>query len=166
MLDPERIQHAMDGCEAGKAVDLASHHGSIAGMAGNANLSEPLEMPNADAKPGDAIKCGTLMPRAATLPTFSMNQAARPRASCGPLININVKNAAIMGEGTIDGRGYGRLKGHDLIDKDVCMRGVPIPISPYYTNQTAEPFEDPSEGGDVESRAHHRHHSSADAPSV
>ena len=137
-LDTERIQKAMDGCSAGKAVELASHVGPIAGMAGNAYLSGPLEMregvtllidkgvtlfgssdpavyemPNPDAKPGDAIKCGTSMPRPATLPTFSINQAARPRGGCRPLISINVKNAAIMGEGTFDGRGYAKLKGHD-----------------------------------------------------
>ena len=39
---------------------------------------------------------------------------------------------------------------HDLVYKDICMRGVPIPIaiSPYYTNQTVEPFEDPKYDGD------------------
>jgi polygalacturonase len=39
---------------------------------------------------------------------------------------------------------------HDLIYKDICMRDVPIPIaiSPYYTNQTVEPFEDPKYVGD------------------
>ena len=33
----------------------------------------------------------------------------------------------------------------DLIYKGICMRDVPVPIaiSPYYTNQTVEPFEDP-----------------------
>ena len=34
--------------------------------------------------------------------------------------------------------------------KNICMRGVqnPIAISPYYTNQTVEPFEDPKYEGD------------------
>jgi len=39
---------------------------------------------------------------------------------------------------------------HDLVYRNICMRDVPIPIaiSPYYTNQTTEPFEDPYYKGD------------------
>jgi polygalacturonase len=39
---------------------------------------------------------------------------------------------------------------HDLIYKGICMTGVqnPIAVSPYYTNQTVEPFEDPKYEGD------------------
>ena len=39
---------------------------------------------------------------------------------------------------------------HDLTYQNICMRGVknPIAISPYYTNQTTEPFEDPKYAGD------------------
>ncbi len=39
---------------------------------------------------------------------------------------------------------------HDLMYQNICMRGVknPIAISPYYTNQTTEPFEDPKYTGD------------------
>ncbi len=39
---------------------------------------------------------------------------------------------------------------HDLVYQNICMRGVknPIAISPYYTNQTTEPYEDPKYTGD------------------
>ncbi|RZU41475.1 glycoside hydrolase family 28 protein [Edaphobacter modestus] len=39
---------------------------------------------------------------------------------------------------------------HDLMYRNICMRDVknPIAISPYYTNQTTEPFEDPTYKGD------------------
>jgi polygalacturonase len=39
---------------------------------------------------------------------------------------------------------------HDLTYRNICMRGVknPIAISPYYTNQTTEGFEDPKYTGD------------------
>ncbi len=39
---------------------------------------------------------------------------------------------------------------HDLTYQNICMRGVknPIAISPYYTNQTTEGFEDPKYAGD------------------
>lgn len=65
------------------------------------------------AAPGDPQKCGSSEPRPSSFPTFSMNRGARPRGGCRPLIIVNAKNAAIMGHGTIDGRGYARLIGHD-----------------------------------------------------
>jgi polygalacturonase len=39
---------------------------------------------------------------------------------------------------------------HNLVYQNICMRGVknPIAISPYYTNQTTEPYEDPKYTGD------------------
>ncbi|MDE3105215.1 MAG: glycoside hydrolase [Acidobacteriota bacterium] len=39
---------------------------------------------------------------------------------------------------------------HDLTYRNICMRGVknPIAISPYYTNQTTEGYEDPHYTGD------------------
>jgi polygalacturonase len=39
---------------------------------------------------------------------------------------------------------------HDLTYRNICMRDVknPIAISPYYTNQTTEPFDDPKYKGD------------------
>jgi polygalacturonase len=39
---------------------------------------------------------------------------------------------------------------HDLVYRNICMRAVknPIAISPYYTNQTTEGFEDPKYVGD------------------
>jgi len=142
LLDTERIQKALDGCAQGKAVELAARicpKGSECRV-GNADsfLTGPLELregvtllidkgvtlygsrdpkvyeiPNPDAKPGDPIVCGTSRPRPTNLPTFSINQAARPRGGCRSLITVNVKNAAIMGEGSIDGRGYAELIGHD-----------------------------------------------------
>ena len=71
------------------------------------------EYPNPDAKPGDPITCGTSRPRPTSFPTFSTNQGARPRGGCRSLITVNAKNAAIMGEGAIDGRGYAKLIGKD-----------------------------------------------------
>ncbi len=143
-LDTERIQKALDGCGAGRAVELAAK-GS-----GNAFLSGPLELregvtllvdkgvtlygsrdpkvyefPNPDAKPEDTGKCGTSTPRPTSFPTFSTNAAARPRGGCRPLITIAVKNAAIMGEGTIDGRGYAKLMGHDYSWWEMARKAEP-----------------------------------------
>ena len=107
-LDSERIQKAMDACEPGKAVALRPDGPN------NAFLSGPLELRTGvtllvekgvtlyasrdpklfDTTPGG---CGTSGPE------------SRP---CRPLISAkDVKNAAIMGDGTIDGRGGSQLIG-------------------------------------------------------
>ncbi len=81
------------------------------------------EYPDPDAKPGAKPrkggppgKCGTREPRVLPGPTVSMSGVARPvaLAGCRPLISASfVNNAGVMGEGTIDGRGYGKLFGKD-----------------------------------------------------
>ncbi|QMV20215.1 glycoside hydrolase [Granulicella sp. 5B5] len=132
-LDTERIQKALDGCGAGKAVELSLRSKDNAFLSGPLEMREGVtllidkgvtlfgssdpavyEMPNPDAKSDAPIKCGTSTPRPTSFPTFSTNQVARPRGGCRPLISVNVKNAAIMGEGTIDGRGYAKMRGHDI----------------------------------------------------
>ena len=158
-LDTARIQHALDNCGAGHAVDLtfgdaALKSGSPKGAdrnpaeRPNAFLSGPLELrdgvtllidkgvtlyasrdpkdyetPQADGSP---LLCGTSRPRPTTFPTFSMNQAARPRGGCRSLISANgVKNAGVMGEGTIDGRGYAKLIGKDYTWWEMARRAQP-----------------------------------------
>jgi polygalacturonase len=78
------------------------------------------DYPDPDARPGrrgrssPPGKCGTREPRALPGPTVSMRGTPRPVTinGCRPLISASfVKNAGVMGEGTIDGRGYGRLFG-------------------------------------------------------
>jgi polygalacturonase len=148
-LDTERIQKALDTCGSGKAVELADHVGPLAGMPGYAYLTGPLELregvtllidkgvtlygsrdpkvyeiPNPDAKVGDPIKCGTSMPRPTSFPTFATG-AGRPRGGCRPLITINVKNAAIMGDGVIDGRGYAKLLGKDYSWWEMARKAEP-----------------------------------------
>lgn len=144
-LDTERIQKALDRCEAGKAVELSAVAAKTAFLSGPLELREGVtllvdkgvtlygsrdpkvyEVPNPDAKPGDPVTCGTSRPRPSTLPTFSTNQAARPRGGCRPLFTINnVKNAAIMGEGIIDGRGYAKLIGHDYSWWEMARKAQP-----------------------------------------
>ena len=107
-LDTERIQKAMDACGKGKAVTLR------ADATANAFLSGPLELRDGvtllvekgvtlyasrDPKQFDTVRggCGTSGPE---------------MHPCKPLISVkDVKNAAVMGEGTIDGRGGSQLIG-------------------------------------------------------
>jgi polygalacturonase len=140
-LDTERIQKALDNCGAGRAVELAAK-----GTNANAFLSGPLELREGVtllvdkgvtlygsrdpkvyemAPEGEPVKCGTSTPRPTSFPTFSTNAAARPRGGCRPLITIAVKNAAIMGDGTIDGRGYAKLIGHDYSWWEMARKAEP-----------------------------------------
>jgi polygalacturonase len=107
-LDTSRIQEALDHCEKGKAVELKVAGGH------NAFLSGPLEL-----RAGVTLLIGaatTLLasrnPRDFDVSAGAcgiVNQAGR---GCKPLISVrNVNDAAVMGEGTIDGRGNAKLLG-------------------------------------------------------
>lgn len=127
-LDTERIQKAIDSCKPGMAVELAPSRTD------NAFLTGPLEMRigvtllidkgvtlygSRNARLYDMIGegvtpglCGTIA-SGTPPPTFPAPQ--RPaRGGCRPLISIsNATNAAIMGDGVIDGRGYATILGRD-----------------------------------------------------
>jgi polygalacturonase len=127
-LDTERIQKALDTCKPGTAVELAPSKTS------NAFLTTPLEMRTGvtflidkgvtlygsrDAKLYEmksegvtAGLCGTI---ASGTPPPTLPAPQRPvRGGCRPLIGINnATNVGIMGDGTIDGRGYANILGKD-----------------------------------------------------
>ena len=136
--DTARIQHALDTCKQGQAVELEL--GAMVFRKGkpaipmNTFLSGALELREGvtllidrdvtlyasrdpkdyDPNPGGEGKllCGTMAEVNSTSePTASNVPPGRP---CKPLISItNAKNAAIMGDGVIDGRGYATIIGHD-----------------------------------------------------
>lgn len=140
-LDTMRIQKAIDGCKPGEAVELSAGKrkdykleemviGPMNYVPGSF-LTGPLELrdgvtllidkgvtlyasrdPKVYESDPESARCGTSMPRPKDLPTFSMS-GARPKGGCRPLITVNAKNAAIMGDGVIDGRGYATLLGKD-----------------------------------------------------
>jgi polygalacturonase len=132
-LDTDRIQEAINACKPGTAVELASYG------ADNAFLTGPLEMHTgitllidqgvtlygsrdpkvydiASGTPGEGVTpglCGTLA-AGTPPPTFPAPQRPAARGGCRPLISINnATNVGIMGDGTIDGRGYATLLGKD-----------------------------------------------------
>ncbi len=100
-LDTLRIQSALDACTPGKAVELRSDGEHNAFLSGPLELREGVTLlidkgvtlyasrnpKDFDTAPGG---CGISGPE------------SRP---CKPLIFVNVKNAAVMGDGAIDGRG-------------------------------------------------------------
>jgi len=152
-LDTERIQKALDECGVGKAVELAG-----AGKAGNAFLSGPLDMREGvtllvnegvtlygsrDPKvyeirqPGATEDgpglCGTSVPRPTSFPVQLAANAPARRGGCRSLINIvNAKNVGIMGKGTIDGRGYGKILGKDYSWWEMARKAQPTDDL-YYT---------------------------------
>jgi polygalacturonase len=127
-LDTERIQKALDTCKPGTAVELAPS------KTNNAFLTTPLEMRTGvtllidkgvtlygsrDAKlyemTGEGVTSGLCGTIAAGTPPPTFPAPQRPaRGGCRPLIGINnATNVGIMGDGTIDGRGYATILGKD-----------------------------------------------------
>jgi polygalacturonase len=141
-LDTARIQAALDKCTPGAAVELKAASGN------NAFLTGPLEMragvtlmidegvtlfgsrdaavyevKSAGATPG---LCGTIAAGAPPA-TFPAQQRPAPvRGGCRPLISIvDAKNAAIMGDGIIDGRGYAKILHKDYSWWEMSRRAEP-----------------------------------------
>jgi polygalacturonase len=140
--DTARIQRALDTCKPGQAVELAPRAQGIGDHLThpNAFLSGALEMREGvtllidkgvtlfasrdpkdyDPNPGGEGKllCGTMAEASASSAPAAGSAAAANSAPqgrpCKPLISVtNVKNAAIMGDGVIDGRGSATIIGHD-----------------------------------------------------
>jgi polygalacturonase len=130
--DTERIQKAIDGCKQGQAVELTASVSLGTGSSNtpprNAFLSGPLELREgvtllvdkgvtlfASRRASDydvtAGACGVLM-------------QARARG-CKSFITIRAKNTAIMGDGTIDGRG-----GAKLLDKGYSWWALAVKAEP------------------------------------
>ena len=149
-LDTARIQAAMDGCAPGKAVELKPDGEANAFLTGPLELRSGVtllidegvtlfgsrdpkvyEFPGPDGKVPETIRCGTSMPRPVRFGTEApagapAAAAARPRGGCRPLIAANnVTNAAVMGDGVIDGRGYAKLLGKDFSWWEMARRAEP-----------------------------------------
>ena len=110
-LDTRRIQRAIDNCPRGRAVVLA------AAGANNAFVSGPLEL-----RPGIALVVGmnaTLFasrdPRIYDVAPGACGKVVTNGKGCRPFITANRANgAAVMGPGTIDGRGWATLAGQKV----------------------------------------------------
>ncbi len=141
-LDMERIQKALDGCGPGKAVELKAAGGN------NAFLTGPLEMRTGvtllvdkdvtlfgarDAAlyevSGEGVTpglCGTIATGAPPAVFPAPQRAAPVRGGCRPLISvINAKDAGIMGDGVIDGRGYAKILGKDYSWWEMLRKAEP-----------------------------------------
>jgi polygalacturonase len=148
-LDTERIQSALDQCAPHHAVELAANEGKAAFLTGPLNLRSgvtllidrgvtlfasrdpalyEVHLPGETA--GAPIQCGTTVPRSGDFGKQSGSAAAQThapkRGGCKPLIAATgVENAAIMGDGTIDGRGYATLLNCDYSWWQLAARAQP-----------------------------------------
>ena len=139
--DTARIQKALDACKPGMAVELAPGDKGNAFLSGSLDMREGVALlidkgatlygsrdpKDYDPNPsGDGpLLCGTMTDVSSAYITAgdaakSGDAAKRPTMPasprgrfCKPLITVNVKNAAIMGDGVIDGRGGAKIVGHD-----------------------------------------------------
>lgn len=110
-LDTARIQQALDHCAAGRAVVLRAH-----GPA-NAFLTGPIEL-----RAGVTLVVekgvtlfGSRDPEVYAKSSGSCGLVSDAPPGCKPLIGVDhVSGAAVMGDGTIDGRGGAKLLGKDL----------------------------------------------------
>jgi polygalacturonase len=157
-LDTARIQAALDSCKPGQAVELKQQSGKNAFLTGPLELRSNVtllidegitlfgsrdprvyEIRYPDSKPDDPVKCGTSTPRGVQFGQQAQATPSAPpaqvrRGGCRPLLSAtNVTNAAIMGDGTIDGRGYAKLLGPTFEGK---------PFSWWEMARRAEPKDD------------------------
>ncbi|MFI5072906.1 MAG: glycoside hydrolase family 28 protein, partial [Terriglobales bacterium] len=118
-LDTTRIQQAVDNCRFGSAVELRSDGSS------NAFLTGPIEL-----KPGITllVSANTTLfasrnPRDYDVRPGSCGIVDRIGHGCRSLIHIaNAADAAVMGDGIIDGRGGAKLSGQNVSWWDLAQQ--------------------------------------------
>ena len=118
-LDTERIQQAIDSCRPGTAVELRAQRTQ------NAFLSGPIELKTGITLLVDA---GTVLfasrdPRLYDVEPGRCGTVDTVGHGCKPLIHVKAHDAAIMGDGVIDGRGGAKLLrdlGRPRRPLDVC----------------------------------------------
>lgn len=111
-LDTERIQAALDHCTAGHAVVLSAEGQH------NAFLAGPLSIPHDVTL---LVNQGTMLLGSRDPAVYARSSGScglvsnTPQPGCRPLINIaSAPNAAVMGDGVIDGRGNAKLLHQDV----------------------------------------------------
>jgi len=115
-LDTERIQKAIDACGKGKGVELRAVPASAKGGAANAFLSGPLDLREGVTL---IVDKGTTLFASRDAKVFETSPGAcglvdNKRGGCKPLIRVvHARDAGVMGDGTIDGRGGEKILGKD-----------------------------------------------------
>jgi polygalacturonase len=118
-LDTDRIQRAIDGCAKGTAVVLVTEGEHRAFLSGPLTLRPGITLV---VGPG-AILFGSRDPRMYDLRPGSCGTVTKEGHGCRALISAEqAPHAGVMGEGTIDGRGWATLTGKDVSWWDLAQQ--------------------------------------------
>ena len=109
-LDTSRIQKALDECQSGYAVELQTSGANTAFLSGPLELRQGITL---------LVSRGTVLfasrnPRDYDLTPGTCGTIDHSGVGCRPLLSVRVHDAAVMGDGVIDGRGGAKLIGQDL----------------------------------------------------
>ena len=109
-LDTVRIQQAIDACEPGRALELRAQRTQDAFLAGPLELKAGVTL---------LVDAGVTLfasrdPRLYDLEPGSCGKVDTRGHGCKPLIHVGIHDAAIMGDGIIDGRGGAKMLGHNV----------------------------------------------------
>jgi polygalacturonase len=109
-LDTARIQEAIDSCSPGTAVELRAQRTQ------NAFLAGPLELKTGITLLVDAgaTLYASRDPRLYDVEPRRCGKVDTNGHGCKPLIHVHAHDAAIMGDGVIDGRGGAKLLGQNV----------------------------------------------------
>lgn len=106
MLDTKRIQAAIDGCGAGKAVELAADGGHAGFLTGPLQLKAGVTL----LVDGGVTLYGSRNPKDYESGKGACGVVSEDKATCTSLIYADhADGVAIMGDGVIDGRGGSKL---------------------------------------------------------
>jgi polygalacturonase len=117
--DTERIQRALDGCAKGGAVVLAADGARRAFLTGPIQLREGVTLVVGPR----AVLFGSRDPRDYDLRPGSCGTVTKEGRGCRALITAErAAHTGVMGEGTIDGRGWAKLLGQDVSWWDLAQQ--------------------------------------------
>ena len=122
--DTKRIQSALDHCAKGQAVVLQAAGGHDAFLTGPLELRPGIAVVVA----GKTILFGSRNPRDYDLTPGSCGIINEKGHGCKPMFGgSGVPDASIMGDGTIDGRGWAKLTGQKDSWWDLAQQAKPLP---------------------------------------
>ncbi len=125
-LDTERIQRAIDGCASGTAVVLRRDGARRAFLSGPLTLKAGVTL----VVDSGATLFGSRDPRVYDVAPGSCGVLAKSGRGCRPLILAEkAPHSAVMGPGTIDGRGWATLLGQDVSWWDLAQRARNQPVT-------------------------------------
>ena len=108
--DTARIQQAIDQCRAGTAVELRTSASRTAFISGPLELKQDITL----LVSRGAILFASRNPRDYDIKPGTCGTIDHSGIGCRPLISIKVRDAAVMGNGIIEGRGGAKLIGQDV----------------------------------------------------